>query len=481
MTEGDLKLLVKKIKNLNSEFQNTEVKCAEKGTPEKLYDTLSSFSNQDDGGIIIFGLDEKQDFKTTGVYDIQDLQKKVMEQCQVMEPLVRALFTAFEFEGKHVLAAEIPPVDITERPCYYKGKGRMKGSYVRVGDADIPMTDYEVYSFEAYRKKYQDDVRQVERATLTAFDNKKLQEYLYKMKENKPNLANLEDSQIYELMSITRDNQFTLSSVMLFCLYPQAYFPQLCIIATSIPGTEIGDTDIDGARFIDNKRIEGTIKQMLDGAIQFVKNNMRTKTIIDGTTGKRIDKDDYPIKAVREIVLNALVHRDYSIHTEGMPIQLVMYADRLEVINPGGLYGRLTLSNLGIVQPDTRNPVLATALEVLKITENRYSGIPTIRKEMELNNQSEPIFANERGVFRVTLYRLTEMIVISQGDEKNLLKFCSKPRSRQEIVDFLGLSSVTYAMKTYVQPLVDSGDIILSNPDAPQSRNQRYTAKNSLS
>lgn len=330
--------------------------------------------------------------------------------------------------------------------------------------------------FEAYRKKYQDDIRPVERAAFTALDNQRLQEYLYRLKDNKPNLASLEDHQIYELMNITRGNQLTLSSVMLFSLYPQAFFPQLCIIATSVPGTEIGDTDLDGARFMDNRRIEGTIVQMLDGAIQFVKNNMRTKTIIDGATAKRMDKDDYPVKAVREIILNALVHRDYSIHTEGMPIQLVIYADRLEVTNPGGLYGRLTLSNLGKIQPDTRNPVLATALEVLKITENRYSGIPTIRKEMKANNQPEPIFTNERGEFKVTLYRSAEITGPLPDDDKNLLPFCMVPRTRQEIVDFLGLSSVTYAMKKYVQPLIDSGDLVLSNPQAPQSRNQLYKA-----
>lgn len=79
---------------------------------------------------------------------------------------------------------------------------------------------------------------------------------------------------------------------------------------------------------------------------------------------------------MRETVLNALVHRDYSIHTEGMPIQLTMYSDRLEVANPGGLYGRLTVDQLGKVQPDTRNPVLVTAMESLGQTENRYSGIP---------------------------------------------------------------------------------------------------------
>ena len=112
-----------------------------------------------------------------------------------------------------------------------------------------------------------------------------------------------------------------------------------------------------GERFLDNKRIEGDIMTMLDETMQFVKKNMRTKTIIDETTGRRVDQTDYPVIAVREAVLNALVHRDYSIHTEGMPIQVIMYEDRMEIRNPGGIYGRMQLNQLGMVQPDTRNPV----------------------------------------------------------------------------------------------------------------------------
>ena len=69
--------------------------------------------------------------------------------------------------------------------------------------------------------------------------------------------------------------------------------------------------------------------------------------------------------AVREAILNALVHRDYSLHTEGMPIQLIMYSNRIEITNPGGLYGRLTPDQLGNAPPDTRNPVLVTAMETL--------------------------------------------------------------------------------------------------------------------
>ena len=106
---------------------------------------------------------------------MQALQKKVMEQCNQMEPPVRAVFTSIEIDGKYVVSAEIPPIDISERPCFNKAKGRIKGSYIRVGDADIPMTEYEIYSYEAsYRKECRDDIRIVERADLSSLNTPKL-------------------------------------------------------------------------------------------------------------------------------------------------------------------------------------------------------------------------------------------------------------------------------------------------------------------
>ncbi len=148
---------------------------------------------------------------------------------------------------------------------------------------------------------------------------------------------------------------------------------------------------------------EGTLSEQLQGTLAFVRRNMRTKTIIDTVSGNRVDHEEYPIEAVRELVLNALIHRDYSIHTQGMPIQVQMFSDRLVITNPGGLYGRLTVDQLGRVQPDTRNPVIATAMELLKQTENRYSGIPTVRRLVAEAGMPEPEFENRRGEFRVML------------------------------------------------------------------------------
>lgn len=483
MQTTELKELLKNVQRMKCETQTLEIKAAKAGCPQRLYDTLSSFSNQDDGGVILFGVDESGNYAETGVYDAQDLQHRVVEQCQQMTPPVRPLFTALEQDGRVFVSAEVPGMDVTERPCFYTGKGRLKGSYTRVGDADIPMTEYEIYSFEAFRKKYQDDVRPVERAVRQSLDTALLEQYLSLLKRNRPNLGNMEQSGIEELMSITRDGVPTLLSILLFGVYPQAYFPQLVITAVSVPGTELGDIGESGERFIDNRRIEGTLPQMLDGALLFVQNNLRHTTIVDPNTGKRTDRSEYPLTAVREAVLNALIHRDYSIHTEGMPIQMFLFQDRMEIRSPGGLYGRLRIDQLGRVQPDTRNPALVVAMELLHQTENRYSGIPTIRRELRLAGLPEAEFQDRQGVFTVCFRK---QVVAAKSDERPaeaepLLEFCGVYRTRQEIAEFLRVRTVHYAIKNHVMPLIREGWMEMEFPDKPRSPKQRYRARSGKS
>lgn len=477
MTPEEFIEKLSEIQRTKCEHGTLEIKSAAKGCPKRLYDTLSAFSNQDDGGIIIFGVDEAAGYLEQGVYDAHDLQKKINEQCLQMEPVVRPLLTVVKKEGKNFVAAEIPGMDIAERPCYYRGQGRVRGSYIRVGDSDEPMTEYEVYSYEAFRKKYQDEVRTVQRATLQALDRRKMETYLELLKEGKPNLSVLSNYDIIELMSLTRNNEVTLSACMLFSPYPQAYFPQLCITAVVVPGRTMGVVNDYGARFTDNRRIEGNISQMLDGALQFVKRNMKKRTIINAQTGMREDRMEYPVTAIREAVLNALVHRDYSIHTEGMPIQIQMYEDRIEIHNPGGIYGRIRIEQLGKIQPNTRNPVLAAALETMGITENRYSGIPTIRRELREHGLQEPEFRDGRNSFCVCFYNGEDMESNKKSDmslENDLLLFCRTPRNRKEICAHLGLTSVTYAVQKHVQPLIDAGLIRMTLPDKPKSSKQKY-------
>lgn len=484
MIEKELYSLLDTIQRRGCEGQTMEVKSAHKGCPEKLYDTLSAFSNQDEGGVLIFGLDESKNFEKVGVYDAQALQKRVMEYCEQMTPVVRPVFTVCDEDGKVFVSAEIPPLDIADRPCFKTAQGRLKGAYVRVGEADKPMTEYEVYSYEAFRKRYRDDIRPVKDATMSVLDADLLELYQVRMRRERPNLARVSTEQQYELNGITHEGHITMAALLLFGLFPQAYYPRLCISATRVPGKNIGEVDLFGNRFTDTKRIEGTLPEMLEKALDFVRNNMQTTTGIDPLTGKRIDVPQYPMDAVREAVLNALVHRDYSIYTESKPIQLNMYEDRLEIINPGGLYGRLTVDQLGHSQPDTRNPLLVTAMEILDETENRYSGIPTIRYAMAQRHLPEPQFINSTGEFKVILYHEPNKAAPNPAghghtptlleDEKQLLLFCRTPRTRAEVMEHMNVKSWPYVYQRYVMPLILNGLLRMTSPDKPRSRNQQY-------
>mgnify|MGYP000528476000 CR=1 FL=1 len=471
MQAETLKKLINDVITKKAESQTIEIKSAEHGCPTRLFDTLSSFSNQDDGGIIIFGIDEKDNFAIKGVYDAQDLQKKVTEQCKQMEPAVRALFTMCEIGEKILVSAEIPGVDVSDRPVFYKGVGRIKGSYIRVGESDEPMSEYEIYSYEAFRKRIRDDIRIVEGAKIQLFDEKRMAEYLSRVKSERKNLAdNVSDDEILELMGVTSDGTPTLAGLMTFSKYPQTYFPQLCITAVALPGTEMGETGTDGERFIDNKRITGAIPDMLEEAVEFVRTNSRTKTIIDDN-GKRVDKNEYPIKAVREAILNALVHRDYSIYTENTPIRIEMYRDRMEVTNSGGLYGKISIDALGKVHTETRNAALANMLELLNITENRYSGIPTMRREFLNAGLPAPNFSVIHGEFKVVMRN--GYLNNSGSMEDSILDFCEIPRSRAELIEFTGKSR-NYVLKQLIAPLVECGKLKLTMPDKPKSSNQKY-------
>ena len=484
MLTEELVTLVQDIIYKQCELQNIELKTAKGGTP-KLYDTLSSFSNQVGGGIIIFGIDEKNNYEITGVYDVQELQTKVTNQALQMQPLVRPVFTVAEIHGKFVVSAEISECDIFEKPCFYSGAGRLRGSYIRVGEADMPMTEYEIYSYEVFKRKIEDELRVVDRAELDDFDEDALNEYFIAVRREKRNLSKHPNEKIMQLQGITDKGKPTVAGILLFGEYPQAFFPQLSITAMAVPGLEIGELGDAGERFIDNRRIEGTIPQMIEEAMAFVRRNTKTMTIID-EDGNRKDKTEYPMRAVREIILNALIHRDYSIHTDHSPIRLIIYNDRLELENPGGLYGRITIDELGKVAADTRNPFIAGVLEILINTENRFSGIPTIYREIKKAGLREPIFENKRGSFKVIFQKNTNNdsnlksieTEVNSSANKNLknglIEFCKTPRTKEEIAKEFGLDSIYYMMTRYIKPLIEEGILALVLPDKPRSKNQKY-------
>jgi ATP-dependent DNA helicase RecG len=364
------------------------------------------------------------------------------------------------------------------------------------------MTDYEIYALTSYKDGVQEDLRPVKRARMDDLNKDKLREYIEKAKMEKPNFSSFSDEKIMKLCGIIENDEGTiyptLAGVLLFADYPQAFFPQLFVACVVIPGKEVGDLGEMGQRFDDNKRIEGTIEEMLENTLSFIRKNMSYKVIISSTTGKREDLPEYPILALKEAIANALVHRDYSVSREGTYIQIRMFDDRIEIQNPGALYGNNRLEKLGTdTIVETRNKNIIRILEEMgNIIENRHTGIPTMKKEMKKMNLPEPKFEEIRGDFKVTFYN-SEIDVITQGDQgitqgdqgitqgeghinmrfsnyDRILKYCMEAKTISEISNYLGYKSSKHVKKYYINPLIDCQKIALTIPKKPTSQNQKY-------
>lgn len=459
---------------------------------------MSSFSNKS-GVVIIFGINEENNFSIDGVYDLHDLQEKIANlYSDAMEPNIRIEALPMEYEGKNILAIKIEELEQSRKPCYYKPKGLKNGSYTRIGDRDDLMTDYEIYAIQSYKEHIIEDKRPNKSLSLEDLKENDLKKYLNKVMVNKSNFAKNSYEKNLKLCGIidgNKNNMYpTLAGTLLFGEYPQAYYPQLFIACSVIPGLELGDTGSFGERFIDNKRVEGTIEEMLNDAMNFLRRNMKTRIIIDGN-GKRENRPEYPLEALREAIANALIHRDYSSQMENAYISVLMYEDRIEILSPGSLYGSNKLEKLGSSNMlEARNPTIVRILEEKgSFLENRHSGIPTMKREMQKYGLPNPEFYNEIDSFRVifrngsgtqsetqsgTQSGTQSVTQINPKIVKKILEFCwEEPKTSKEIRDFLNISSKSYFSTFIIKPLIEKELLEYTNKNSINARNQKYITK----
>lgn len=333
------------------------------------------------------------------------------------------------------------------------------------------MTEYEIYKYESDRSRIHEDQRVIS-DDFVFFNEKRFKNYLNAVMYDRKNLfEHLELEQIKELFGITKDGKPTLAGQLVFSDYPQLKEAEyLCITAVCYPSDDRYDMQGNEIRFLDNRKIVGSIPEMLESALDFVRKNTRNRTILD-INGNRQDDSEYPIRAVREAVLNALIHRDYSKYTQSIPIEINIYKNKMEVISPGSLYGRTNVEALGKERPERRNTTLTSILENLKVSENRYSGIPTIRKESLKAGLEEPEFINTNKDFRVIfhsktadskVFEVTELDGLSDRELK-VLRFCLQSHTRNEIADYLQLS-YSYCSSKVIRPLIEKGHLISEKP-----------------
>lgn len=192
---------------------------------------------------------------------------------------------------------------------------------------------------------------------------------------------------------------------------------------------------------------------------------------------------NYPELALRELLMNACMHRDYQ---SNMPIRLYQYDDRIEILNAGGLYGEARPENFPTVN-DYRNPVVAEAMRGLKYVNMFNRGIQRVKTMLQENGNPEPEFKVDKiTAFEVTVRPTLSLNLVTDKEKvtksvtkltetvNDILAYCSTPRSLTEIMEQIGLKHRYYVKHHYIDPLIEGGFLVMTIPDKPNSRNQKY-------
>ena len=385
--QAELDAAVPQLRAAATDHETVEVKSAAGGFPESVLKSISAFSN-DRGGLLILGLSDT-DFLPVPI-NAAKLAADLASKCSdVLEPRIRPTIGICEVDGKPVVAARIPPLGHQHRPCYIRAEGMNQGSYTRVHDGNRRLTDYEIHVMMSGRGQPIDDAAPVDGARLEHLDDALVSDLLRRLRQRRGEIfTEAADHEVLHMLGVLieprSDSSVSLAGLLALGRYPQQFVPQLAASFVVLPTTD-GSPLADGTRFIDNRPLDGPIPAIVAQAVSAMQRNMRRRSVVEGAG--RQDIWDYPAEAIREIVANALMHRDYHPTAQGTQVRISLYPDRFEVASPGGLHG-IHSGHTDVTQlidtsiSSTRNALLARLLEDVVIPgtgrpvcENRGSGL----------------------------------------------------------------------------------------------------------
>lgn len=380
-----------------------EAKRAATGWPD-VAETLSAFANTPGGGVILFGLDEAAGFASSGVYDAAACRKALATTCRTaLDPPIVPASGVETVEGGKVVWAEIPEADASVKPVRVKATGR---AYLRSHDGDFRLSGPEEQAFIANRTTPRFDAAPVQQATRDDLDGELVASYVDTARAASSSLARFDDEQIlFRTGVLTGDERRpSLAGLLALGIHPQQHLPNLVIQAHVAPGPD----DPAGTRAIDPRRFDGPIPRMLADALAWVRRNTGSRVVF-GEDGHGRDEPQYPAEAVRELIANALVHRDLGEHALRQPITIRIESDRLIVSNPGGLYGitRDRLGQEGVTS--ARNGVLIRICQHVRfqgdnrVCEALASGIPTVMGALARARMTPPAFFDQGIRFTVAV------------------------------------------------------------------------------
>lgn len=482
MTTHEVVAMLADLQRFNADFTHIEAKEAKTDLPKHTWQTVSAFSNSHQGGAMLFGVAERQRFQPLGVQNSAKIQHDLACLCSNdMEPPVRPVIQIHNIHGKQLVSASIPELPSEQKPCYHKQAGYTNGAYIRVADGNRQLTTYEVQMMLSARVQPRDDQEPVTEANIDDLQPRLLKALLARVRKRPGTpLAHESDTQVLQKLKVLTKFRSrlvcTVGGLLALGKYPQEFFPALGITFVVYPGEGVGEPGANEERFLDNERIEGAIPDMLGPALTVLGRNTKHRSVVRGLY--REDLAEYPATALREAIINALVHRDLSAAARGTPVQINMFRDRLTVNNPGGLYGPLTVDSLGQGICASRNARLLRILEDVApvgdrraVCENRGSGVGAMLAALRRSGLPEPLFEDRIATFRVTFQNTPLRGKRDRRDDIKALLMEHGTLSRAEISQALGLSDIS--IRKWLAVLREQGSVRTTEAKT-KSKNVRY-------
>jgi len=355
-------------------------------------ETVVAFANTR-GGIILIGVDNNGIVKgiSVGTNTMVNWSNQIY---QVTEPTVIPELESVPINGKFVVIIKIKEYPL--KPVSFRGR-----CFKRVSNSNRQMSPQEIAQMHLQSTGNSWDALPAAVADSDILDIVNIKNYiLSSISSGRRNFANTaKPIEVLEKLELIKDNKPTWAALLLFGKNPQSPLTQ----ATVHCGRFKGETKI-----IDDRLISGTIINQVDEVMNFIRKNTNVEFVITGKP-QRDEIWDYPLEALREAVINAICHRDYS---ESSDIQIKIFDDSIHIWNPGGLPFDLTIDDL--LDPThsskPRNKLIAQVFYDLALIERYGSGIQRMIADCVKAGLPEPDFEEKFGGFAITFNkdRLTE-------------------------------------------------------------------------
>ncbi|WP_127841360.1 ATP-binding protein [Actinomyces wuliandei] len=408
MTDEELAERVAQMRAHGSDDARTEVKSAAGGLPKSLWETVSAFANTD-GGTIILGLDEREDFAPAEGFDADRIVNALVAGLR-NDPKVSPLpGDAYRIERAIVDGAPVVVLEVyslrgqpgVHLPCHIVARGVGRGSYKRVDDHDHHLSTYEIYMLQTSYQPQGTDRAVVPGAAFEELSPDLLQRMLARLRASGSHaLDGLAGDDVRgalrRLGVLGADDVPTLAGFLCLATYPQQRLPKLTVDVAVHPETT--KSHRGDVRFVDRRTCDGPLPVAVEDAVNAVARHLGRSRRVEGMAG--VDVLEIPEEVLREAVTNAVTHRDYSQQALGQQVAVDVYPDRVEVASPGGFYGTRSVHNVSEGRSDSRNPDLARLLTLVPradgagvLCENQGSGVPRMVAAMRESNLPAPDYS----------------------------------------------------------------------------------------